>query len=125
MNIIKDYIGFMKTVFSTKGWWHLLPFTLVGLILSLAFFICSPVYMLLDYLQQEIKKILYGDNESISQASQCVKFILGFACYFNFAFIAIVATLPLAVLYFLSICIYFLSSLGKIRKNPFVFHTIA
>ena len=118
------FTNYLKSVFKVKGWWFLLPFTLIGLVLVLAFYIVAPVFMLIDLIRFELKKILYNSNETISGSAQFVKFLIGFLYYIIFAIVSAVMLLPLAIIYFLTVCCFFVSSFGRAKGNPFAFHAI-
>ena len=124
MEKIRSFTNYLRYAFSVTGWWYVLPFTLVGLVLSGVFYIYSPIYMMMDLIRYDIKKILYNDNEGLSGGAQFVKFLVGFLYYMIFAITVVFAALPLAIFYFLAFCCFFVSSLGKVRGNPFVYHTL-
>lgn len=121
---IKCFTNYLKEVFKTRFWWVILPFTLIGLVLSLVFFILSPIYMLFDLARFEFKKILYADNEKISGGAQFVKFVISYFGYFIAALITIIFLAPLSIVFFLAYCAFFISSIGRVRSNPFKFHEI-
>ena len=78
--------------------------------------------MLFDYVRVEIKKILYSDNEGLAGAAQFVKFLVGFFFFMIISILCIIASIPLAMFYFVMYCCFFISSIGKVRGNPFAFH---
>ena len=124
MEQILCFTDYIKGVFKVRGWWYIIPFALVGVVLTGVFYIYSAVYMLLDLIRFELKKVLYKNNEQLSGGAQFVKFLVGFIYYIVFALVAIFAILPLAIFFFLAYCCFFVSSIGKVRGNPFAFHKI-
>lgn len=80
--------------------------------------------MLLDLLVVETKRILRKDSDDESNLVHAVKHLLGFFFVVYFNLISVFLTLVLAVLYFSSSIFIFVSSLGKVRINPYGFHTI-
>ncbi len=124
MDQIKCFSNYLKGVFKKEGWWRLFPFALIGMVIALAFYIVASVFMLVDLLRFELKKILYGSNETISGSAQFVKFLMGFPLYFVFSIVSAVLLLPLAILSFLTVCFLFVSSLGRAKGNPYAFHSI-
>ena len=124
MEQIMCFTNYLKTVVKTKGFWWIVPFAFLGFVLAGVFYIYSAVFMLIDLIRFELKKILYGGNESISGAAQFVKFGVGFFFYLIFAIISIILTLPLALVFLLVYCCFFVSSIGRVRGNPFFFHFI-
>ena len=119
MEKITFFNDYMKKVFHTKGWWYILPFTLLGLIFALVYYIYVVPFMLLDYPYRQLKGLLYKDNDKIDGRAQAVKFAIGYFFFMIFALIAIIAGLPLMLAYFLTFCCFFVSSIGKVRGNPF------
>ena len=124
MDQIKCFSKYLKGVFKVEDWWLLFPFALIGMIIALAFYLVAPVFMLVNLLRFELKKILYCSNETISGSAQFVKFLMGFPLYFVFAIVSAVLLLPLAILNFLTVCFLYVSSLGRAKGTPFAFHSI-
>ena len=119
-----SFTNYLKTVFNTKLWWVIAPFALVGLIISMVFYIFSPVYMLFDLARFELKKILYDGNDKLSGAAQFIKFGISYFGYSLAALITIILMAPLSIFFFLAYCFFFISSIGRVRGNPFKFHEI-
>ena len=115
---------FIKKTVKTEKWFILFPFALVAAVLWLAYYIIISVYMLFDLLVVETKRILRKDSDDESNLVHAVKHLLGFVFVVYFNLISVCLTLVLAVLYFLSSIFIFVSSLGKVRINPYGFHTI-
>ena len=122
MEQIQCFTDYMKKVFSTKGWWYIFPFALVGFVLAGLFYIYSPVFMLLDYIRFELKRLIYKDLEGVSGAGQFVILFFCYSVYMSFLISTVMCLIPLAIFYFLTYCFFFISSLGKVRGNPFAFH---
>lgn len=121
---IKSFTEYLKQVFSTRFWWAIVPFALIALVLSGVFYILSPIYMLFDLARFEFRKMLYCDNDKLSGGAQFVKFAISYFGYFIAALITILFMAPLSITFFLAYCGYFISSIGKVRGNPFKFHEI-
>ena len=103
MDKILCFTAYMKRVFHTKGWWYIVPFAGIGLILMVVYYIYTPIYMLLDYLHIEMKKIVYKDNENLSWSAQFIKFFFAFMFYIVFAITVVFGSVPLAIIYFLKL----------------------
>ena len=116
--------AYMKKVFSTKGWWYILPFTLFGLIFALVYYVYIFPYMVLAYPASKLKNLLYEDNDKIDGRAQAVKFVVAYLFYFIFELIRIVAGMVLVIAFFLTSCCFFISSIGKVKENPFALHML-
>ena len=115
---------FIKKTVRTKNWFILFPFAIVAAVLCLAYYILISVYLLLDLLVVESKRILKKDSEDESNLVHAVKHLLGFFFVVYFNLISVCLSLVLAILYFLSSVFIFASSVGKVRINPYGFHTL-
>ena len=124
MEQINAFTNYLKKVFNTKNWWIILPFALIGIVFSGLFYLFSAIYMCFDLARFELRKILYNDNDKLSWSAQFVKFAISYFGYFMAAFITIIFLCILAIGFFLTFCCFFISSVGKTRGNPFIFHTI-
>ena len=115
---------FIKKTVRTKNWFILFPFTIVAAVLGLVYYILISIYLLLDLLVVESKRILKKDSEDESNLVHAVKHLLGFFFVVYFNLISVFLSLVLAILYFLSSVFIFVSSVGKVRINPYGFHTL-
>ena len=115
---------FVKKTVRTKIWFILFPFAIVTAVLWLAYYILISVYLLLNLLVVESKRILKKDSEDESNLVHAVKHLLGFFFVVYFNLISVCLSLVLAILYFLSSVFIFASSVGKVRINPYGFHTL-
>ncbi len=115
---------FIKKTLRTKNWFILFPFAIVAAVLCLVYYILISVYLFLDLLVVESKRILKKDSEDESNLVHAVKHLLGFFFVVYFNLISVFLSLVLAILYFLSSVFIFVSSVGKVRINPYGFHTL-
>ena len=115
---------FIKKTVGTKNWFILFPFAIVAVVLWLVYYILISVYLLFDLLVVESKRILKKDSLDESNLVHAVKHLLGFFFVVYFNLISVCLSLVLAILYFLSSIFIFVSSVGKIRNNPYGFHTL-
>lgn len=115
---------FIKKTVRTKNWFILFPFAIVAVVLCLVYYILISVYLLFDLLVVESKRILKKDSEDESNLVHAVKHLLGFFFVVYFNLISVCLSLVLAILYFLSSVFIFVSSVGKVRINPYGFHTL-
>lgn len=115
---------FIKKTVRTKNWYILFPFAIVAVVLCLVYYILISVYLLLDLLVVESKRILKKDSEDESNLVHAVKHLLGFFFVVYFNLISVCLSLVLAIIYFLSSVFIFVSSVGKVRINPYGFHTL-
>ena len=115
---------FIKKTVRTKNWFILFPFAIVAVVLWLVYYILISVYLLFDLLVVESKRILKKDSLDESNLVHAVKHLLGFFFVVYFNLISVCLSLVLAILYFLSSIFIFVSSVGKIRNNPYGFHTL-
>ena len=121
LNLMNDFIR--KTI-KTKNWFLVFPFAIVVTVLWLAYYILTSVYLLLDLLVVESKRILRKDSNDESNLVHAIKHLIGFFFVVYFNLILTCSSLVLAVLYFLAAIFIFVSSIGKVRINPYGFHTI-
>ena len=125
MSKIKLMHGFFKDLFHNKFWFmmFILPlFTLLGFILSGAYYILGSVYMLFDLVKVELDSLLEKKHEDESTAVQVVKHIFGFPAVVLSKGLSIIFIILLAVVYCLVTIMFFLGSIGFLRKSPFAFH---
>lgn len=115
---------FIKKTVKTKYWFILFPFAIVAAVLWLVYYIVMSVYLLFDLLVVETKRVLRKDFEDESNFVHAVKHLLGFIFVVYFNLISVCLSLVLAILYFLSSIFIFVSSVGKVKNNPYGFHTI-
>lgn len=115
---------FIKKTVKTKNWFILFPFAIVASVLWLVYYIVMSVYLLFDLLVVETKRVLRKDSEDESNLVHAVKHFLGFFFVVYFNLISVFLSLVLAILYFLSTIFIFISSVGKVKNNPYGFHTI-
>ena len=110
----------MKAVFSSAKNFIIFPFGIVALLFSGLYYAILPFYMLTDYLAVEYKRtVLVGEE---TPPVQVVKHLLGYFFYVLLSCLVLTLSLPLVMGYFvISVCI-FISSLGKVKVNPFKFH---
>ena len=121
LNLMNDFIR--KTI-KTKNWFLVFPFAIVVAVLWLAYYIVTSVYLLFDLLVVESKRILRKDSNDESNLVHAIKHLIGFFYVVYFNLISVCLSLVLAVLYFLAAISIFVSSIGKVRINPYGFHTI-
>ena len=121
LNLMNDFIR--KTI-KTKIWFLVFPFAIVVTVLWLAYYIVTSVYLLFDLLVVESKRILRKDSNDESNLVHAIKHLIGFFFVVCFNLISVCLSLVLAVLYFLAAIFIFVSSIGKVRINPYSFHTI-
>ena len=121
LNLMNDFIR--KTI-KTKNWFLVFPFAIVVTALWLAYYIVTSVYLLLDLLVVESKRIFRKDSNDESNLVHAIKHLIGFVYVVYFNLITACLSLVLAFLYFLAAIFIFVSSIGKVRINPYGFHTI-
>lgn len=121
LNLMNDFIR--KTI-KTKTWFLVVPFAIIVTVLWLAYYIVTSVYLLLDLLVVESKRILKKDSNDESNLVHAIKHLIGFFFVVYFNLISVCLSLVLAVLYFLAAIFIFVSSIGKVRISPYGFHTI-
>lgn len=124
MEQILCFTDYMKKAFKTKGWWYVCPFALVGIVIAGVFYIYSPIFMLIDYIRYEMRRMLYKDLEGVSGAAQFIILFFVYTTYMTFFVTTVILLLPMAVFYFLTYCFFFVSSLGEVQGNPFAFHLL-
>lgn len=124
MEQIKCFNELMKKVFSTKGWWYVVPFAGIGLVFAGLFYLTSPIFMLMDLIRFEMKRLLYKDLAETSAAGQFVILFFFYSVYMSFVIAAVMCIMPLAICYFFAFGSFFISSLGKVKGNPFAFHLL-
>ena len=116
--------NFIKKVVRSGNWLILCPFAIIAAIIWVAYYIIISVYLLIDLLVVESKRVLRKDTEDESSLAHAVKHLIGFIFPVYFNLVTVGLTLVLAVLYFLSSIFIFLSSVGTVRINPYGFHTV-
>ena len=121
LNLMNDFIR--KTI-KTKTWFLVVPFAIIVTVLWLAYYIVTSVYLLLDLLVVESKRILKKDSNDESNLVHAIKHLIGFSFVVYFNLISVCLSLVLAVLYFLAAIFIFVSSIGKVRISPYGFYTI-
>lgn len=115
---------FIKKTVKTKEWFILFPFAIIAAVMWMVYYIVISVYLLLDLLAFESKRILRKDSDNESDLVHAVKHFIGFGFVVIFNLISVCFSLVLGVLYFLSSIFIFISSFGVIKNNPYGFHTI-
>ena len=108
----------------SRLWYAIAIFVPVIFSLALAFYVISPVYMLLDFFTKEIYSILKPSSENESSGTGFVKHLLGFAYVMSTHLAVASIGLVLAILHFLTAIFCFVTSLGNCKCNPFVYHEL-
>ena len=121
---INAFTNYLRETFKIKFWWVIVPFAFIGLLFAGLFYLFTPIYMLFDLARFELRKILYSDNEKLSGAAQFIKFAISYFGYFLAAVLTIFQIGLLSMMFMLTFLAFFISSLGRVRGNPFKFHEI-
>ena len=107
-----------------KRTWFIFPFAVSAVLLSGVYFVASAWYMLIDLLVVEMKKELESGNEKAGVLAVAFKYFIAYSIYIYFQLARIMMLIPMAMMYFLISIFFFVSSIGVIKENPFVFHTL-
>lgn len=110
MEIFKSYNNFI-----------VFPFAIVGIVSIIVFYVFFPFYMLSDLLVKELNSIIQEDKEKDSSGVQIVKNLIGFGIVVLFNFYRALMSIVLAIGYFMTSISFMVSSLGKVKSNPFEF----
>jgi hypothetical protein len=121
MEKIKKTNELLENVFSSGKNFVIFPFSLIGLVFIGLFYLFSPFYMLAELFVRELNSILKADSENDSNGAQIVKNLIGFGLVVAFNFLRAVLLLPLATGYFIASISFVISSIGRLRVNPFKF----
>jgi hypothetical protein len=124
MNYIYCLIELLKKALKHKIIWAIFPFSIVAFVLSAVYFVLFCFYMLVDLLVIEMKKELKANNENVGFLAMAWKYLIAYTVYIVFQIWRIYMLIPLAILYFLINIFLFVASIGRVRENPFIFHTI-
>ena len=111
----------LKEIFKTPKNFILFPFAMVAFLFIAVFYFVCPFYMLFDLIVNELRSILENDGENTHWAVLIVRNIIGFGFVVAFNLFKTLLLVPLALSYFMTSCLFTISSLMKLRKNPFAF----
>lgn len=124
MKLFDSIFNLVKKVIKYKSIWILFPFTLVAFALILEYLIVGCVYMLIDLMSRDLRKELERGNDKVGVLAMAFKYLIAYSVYIYFEITRISIKLIMAVLYFLTYCFFFVSSLFRIKETPFAFHAI-
>ena len=124
MTYLTSLAALLKRTLNKKSTWILFPFTIVAVVLNAAYFIYSTVYMLIDLLVIETRKELARNNENVGVLATAFKYLIFYPVYICFEIARIYMLIPMAIIYFTIDIFLFVSSLGSVKENPFIFHNL-
>ena len=124
MSYINCLATLLRNTITKKTTWIIFPFAVVAVVLSAVYFIYSAVYMLIDLLTVEMRKELETGNDKVGLLAMAYKYLIAYSVYISFQLARIFMLIPMAVFYFIIDMCLFVSSIGKVKEDPFIFHSL-